>query len=589
MKVVFFAPHSAIWVHAFPEALVAEALQQSGHEVVYVGCGHTLQDQCVAMSAAGLDIGSSLAQRQMVCKRCDAQKSMLRNRLGLRGYDLADILEPADHLRLEEVLADATPKNYLEISIEGVPVGRYALYELLLHRKKLDLSLDANEWREYRAALKGSVAAVLAGRRILDREQPQRVFVYNALYAVNHVFCALARSRGIEQYFLHAGGNLSARLQTLMLGKDFTFPYLKRMVEIWPNFRDRPCPSDLMKQITEHFLVLFGGSSVFGYSARSGTENLNIRERFGVQPHQQILVAAMSSPDERFAAESVDALERPQDILFPQQVDWIDALLRLVRTREDLFLIIRVHPREFPNKRETVKSRHAELLEERFATLPTNARVNWPSEEISLYQLANETAVFLNAWSSAGKEMALLGLPVVAYSQELMFYPADLNYMGTTETEYFQTIDRALSDGWSIERSRMTYRWLALEYGYGLVGIEDSYKELERPTRKLAVKVARRLRQMVDPLFAQRRDCSARAPTLSSRDLIDRIVRIGAATPADALVSGDVPRSAGDVEEVALRAELARLGKALFGESSNAVVGSLASNLSRAAPSGRPA
>jgi UDP:flavonoid glycosyltransferase YjiC (YdhE family) len=51
MKILFFSPHTAIWVHAFPEALVAEALQQGGHEIVYVTCGRQLQRYCVAMSA----------------------------------------------------------------------------------------------------------------------------------------------------------------------------------------------------------------------------------------------------------------------------------------------------------------------------------------------------------------------------------------------------------------------------------------------------------------------------------------------------------------------------------------------------------
>jgi len=32
------APHAAIWVHAFPEALLAESLAKNGHEIIYVTC-----------------------------------------------------------------------------------------------------------------------------------------------------------------------------------------------------------------------------------------------------------------------------------------------------------------------------------------------------------------------------------------------------------------------------------------------------------------------------------------------------------------------------------------------------------------------
>src|SRR5262249_35151292 len=54
VKMLFFAPHSAIWQHAFPEALAAEALQQRGHQVVYVTCGERFRTYCVAMSAHGV-------------------------------------------------------------------------------------------------------------------------------------------------------------------------------------------------------------------------------------------------------------------------------------------------------------------------------------------------------------------------------------------------------------------------------------------------------------------------------------------------------------------------------------------------------
>src|SRR5437773_12022868 len=141
MKVLFFAPHSAIWVHAFPEALVAETLLQSGHDVVYVTCGEVLKDQCVAMSAYGLDFRSPLADRERVCERCNSNSKIIRNRIGLKGYDMADVLQPGDLRQITDIVSGLDDSNYLRLQIDGVPVGRYALYELILHRKKNDLHL----------------------------------------------------------------------------------------------------------------------------------------------------------------------------------------------------------------------------------------------------------------------------------------------------------------------------------------------------------------------------------------------------------------------------------------------------------------
>jgi len=581
VKILFFAPHSAIWVHAFPEALVAEALAQSGHEVVYVTCGESLQADCVAMRASGLDYRASIEQRQAVCSRCNANAGILRKRVGLAGYDMAAMLRAEDKSRVEEIVSGIGDADFLGLEIDGVPVGRYALYELLLHRKKGDLRLTADEWPEYRAALKSALTALFAGRRILDSEQPDRLVTYNSLYAVNRVLSRLAELRNIAPYFLHAGGNLSRRLQSLMIGRDYTFRFVKSLVAEWPRFRHRPCPPELIEQITAHFLVLFSGQSVFGYSSAADSGNVDLKAKYGIREDQRLLVATMSSPDERFAAQTIGALPPDEGLLFPTQLEWIQALVTFVSSRPDLFLLIRVHPREFPNKREGVRSQHAELLTRAFAMLPANTRVNWPSDGVALYDLANYTDVFLNSWSSAGKEMALLGIPVVAYAPDLMFYPSDLNYVGTTEAQFFATIDRALKDGWSIERSRAVYRWLAVEYAYGLVDISESYRQIEQSRPTVAGRFLNRLQAWADPNFAQKRDCRRRAATLKERRRIEQTLLLAAAsTPLDERLAWGFPACDAAEEEVAVRASLVRIGQALFGSTpSSAHSGPLAKHL----------
>ena len=362
MKILFFAPHSAIWVHAFPEALVAEALAQLGHDVVYVACGNVLQDQCVAMKAHGLDYRSPLAQRQAVCRQCNANKRILRERIGLKGYDLADMLSSEEREQIESIVAGLNNRNFLSLVIDGVPIGRYALYELILHRKKSDLDLTDDEWPEYRAAMRGVLVALFGGRRILDHERPDRLVTYNSLYGVNRALSHLAEARGTVPYFLHAGGNLSRRLQALIIGRDHTYRFMKELRAEWSRFKDRPCPPELIDQITGHFLVLFSGTSVFAYSSAAGKQPLDVRKAFGINEHQRLLVATLSSPDERFAAQTIGVVGPDEGMLFPNQIEWIRALVRFVASRPDLFLLIRVHPREFPNKREGVLSQNAALL-----------------------------------------------------------------------------------------------------------------------------------------------------------------------------------------------------------------------------------
>jgi hypothetical protein len=578
MKVLFFAPHSAIWVHAYPEALVAEALQQSGHEVVYVTCGEALNAQCVPMTLVGVDYRSSEEERRRACGQCHANQTLLREEFGLRGPSLGELLRPADLAQIDDILRRVDRASYLQLELDSIPVGRYATYELITNRKKNDPVLDDDEWREYLAALKGALAAYFAAKRLMDVERPDRVVSYNSLYGVNRVVAGVAGRRGIPCYFLHAGSNLARRLQTLWFGRDSTLHYAKRLIGEWPRFRDRPCPAGLIEAAAAHMQVLFRGESVFGYSSAAGGRPGDIRSRLGIGANQRVLVATMSSQDERFAAVLVGAMPLPQDLLFPTQVEWIKALVAFVQPRPDLFLVIRVHPREFPNKRDPVRSRNAELLREAFAHLPPNACVNWPSDQIALYDLANCADVFLNCWSSAGKEMALLGLPVVVYSADLLLYPADLNYLARSVDEYFGKIGLALDEGWSLERSRQVFRWLALEQSQSSIDIGDAYAEVER-RKTLGERAIHKARRMLDPLYVQRRDCTRRPARIAQQVDIEKIITSGAATAVDPRVDRALEPGQPVAEERALRSALARIGRTLYGEAGRQQRGSLAERL----------
>jgi hypothetical protein len=228
------------------------------------------------------------------------------------------------------------------------------------------------------------------------------------------------------------------------------------------------------------------------------------------------------------------------------------------------------------------KSEHARLLEQVFATLPSNVRVNWPTDDVSIYDLADITDVFLNAWSTAGKEMSLFGLPVVIYSPELVFYPSDLNYVGTTEKDYFAQIERALMDGWSLEHVRMAYRWLAVEYGHGVIAIQDGYPKREhvKPAHlSFGKHILHRLRRKFDPHFDQRGDCRRRPKVLAGGNDIDALLRGNLETPLELASRMQASEVTLEVEDRMLRAEVARIAQALYDSQRSSFGGNLARRL----------
>jgi hypothetical protein len=556
VKVLFFSPHAGIWQHAFTEALVAGALRA---ELVYVTCGGALSSYCVPMAARGLTSESAADDKARACAECRLNRDIIRRAFQFSSYDFESVLDDADERRVEALLESAPQDDLTRFEVDGVAIGRAALYEYLIQKKKTQIAFSDEEWRAFRPRLANALRSLLAAGKILDREAPARVVLYNSLYSVNAAWRGAAGVRKIPVYFLHAGPNLQRRLETLMVGRDSTLSWYNRALAAWPEYRSLPCSEEELSVVTDHFVELFRGTSVFAYSTAKSQQDL--RGRFGIRDDQKLIAASMSSYDEYVAARAIGEVPDEATLLFPRQIEWVRALVDWFRSQLDKFLLIRVHPREFPNKREGTKSEHAALLERELADLPPNVRVNWPSDQLSIYDIAEHADVFLNAWSNAGKEMTLLGLPVVVYCPPVLQYPANLNYVGLTLESYFAAIQKALDDGWSFERTRVAYRWCVLEQVRAICDIGDGFEFSERPAQSFWERL--RNAAFTIPGVRQQRDLARRPAKLKEESRLGEVILGGKSSPLDL---PPLPRETAtlDEETQALKRQVRRLMRALY-------------------------
>ncbi len=566
LKVVFFAPHAELWVHAFPEALVAEALVQSGHEVLYVGCDRQFSRFCVPMRANKLEPDAPLNEKSNVCERCERNKTLVREQFGFGGYDIGAILTQEDRSEVERIVTAASPKNFLDIIIDSIEIGRAALSTYLLVFKKSDLDFSPSEWAVFSLELRNTLYSFFACRRVLDRERPDRVMLYSSGYSVNLVWCLLSENRDIPFYYMNSGANLSDRLQKLVISRGHSLQ--RRLLNYWDLYRDKPCSTATLHYVTDHLVEVMKGRSPFVYSIGGVLEGDAVRRYFGVSAQQKVLLATLSSYDELFASQVTGLFPSDFELLFPRQVDWIRACIDWVALRPELFLIARVHPREFPNKRDAVKSDHARELEAAFAELPGNVRINWPSDNVSFYDLAKIVDVGLNGWSTVGKELSLLGIPVVIYTQDLIFYAPDLNLLGTDHESYFGCIEAALDEGWSAERMRRAFRWQALEDRYSRIDISDGFHFKEHQPGPLWRRAANRLRRSIDPVAMQKMDCRRRPAVLGARPVIAGLVEGAEHSVLDMVGPDDFEPGDIEAETNGLREQALRLYAALYPDQS---------------------
>lgn len=447
--------------------------------MVFINCDTQFKEYCVSMSAYGLNQKSNESDKTSVCRDCLKHNFLLREFFGFK-YDF-----------LERYISDSEKKEALlhfdrlkaDFDIQGkidyLPIIQYAVYDILLQFKKNNLEFTEEEKNAFNINLKNSILTYFGATNVMKKFDPDVVLIYNNAYGVNRVFTGVAEHFGKPVYLLHAGENLSERLATMIFTKHHIRFYRSEQRRHWAEHSKLPVSSEEAKQVSNHFLEVIEGKHFIAYSASKSTCD-SVKDFFGVSTNQKLVVATLSSYDERFAAEVVGMLKEEEELVFSSLIEWVQNLIRFFGEEKDMFLVVRVHPREFPNKRETVRSKHSLEFERLFQNLPSNVKINYPSDNISIYDIAKEADLFLNAWSSVGEEMSMLGIPVLLYSPNLAIYPASINVVASDKEDYFAKIKSLIRSGWDINYSLFSFRWHAVKFNRSVYRISDNFQYRER-------------------------------------------------------------------------------------------------------------
>ncbi len=480
MRILFFAPHTALWVHAVPEAYLARGLAECGHQIDYLTCGRA-QTYCAPMTARRLEPGCSKEQRSRICKACEAGANAVSRVYSFEMDSLSRHLTQQDREDCEEIAADAARRRTLDTAMLGVNVGRLALYEFTLAYKKMSTELTVEQWRDYEIYLANALVTLRSFSRYLESSRPDAILTFSPQYSNNNSCMQYAIAQGVKVMFIESGTNLSHRLGTMRVWDWGVHRLVNPALKYWGATGQHPVNAGSARAVSEHFRQLLSGQHFAVFSSPYAGDGVGIRQRWGVKPQQRVLLMTLSSYDEAYAAFLIDGFPREKVFsdVFRTQAEWVRATIEWVKSRPDLFLVIRVHPRDFPNKREQVQSEQSLMLEHLLRQAPGNVHVNWPSEGVSLYELLEDAEVILTGWSVTAMEGLVLGIPVVTYDERLPSYPRDIMYTGRSEEAYYENIKQALIDGWQLKNVINGFRWLAFNFITCTVTVSDRFGQFE--------------------------------------------------------------------------------------------------------------
>jgi hypothetical protein len=190
-------------------------------------------------------------------------------------------------------------------------------------------------------------------------------------------------------------------------------------------------------------------------------------------------VAYTASLDEEVALGSVrqtlgaPPYRGPQP--FRNQLEWLSFLVDMVGRSHDLQLVVRVHPREGPNRSDPTASQHVLRLKAAFDRPLPNCRFVWPEEPISSYDLAEIAHVGLTSWSTIGMELARFGIPLLIAFRGHIAFPAGEDFVrwAGTSPEYAAELRSAIGRPVTLESLRAAYRWYHLNQLGHVLNLSD--------------------------------------------------------------------------------------------------------------------
>jgi tetratricopeptide (TPR) repeat protein len=465
--ILFFSPDTGVAPHFAAQCVLAKTLQELGHTVIVLPCGDLFQPFLLP----SLEQTEQWFHPQTI-NACNQQYRSAGNRF-LTQYGLPN-LDPKAFWTTEmsdEVsrAINSLPDDLKNFQYNKIAFGKIALFDLALTTKHYDFNnptaIIRALWVEF---IKKNLTAHILLDSIYRFFKIQAGLHFND-YSLMLVHRLMGNRYEIPMISITQASHLNLDRRRYLVAPQTFRETSFSQVEYWQKYRDLSLPVSIVNQIGDDVLLKFRGTGSHVYSPSKSIEQPDLYKSLNLDPNRSLLVAYTSSRDEitsvTMGMEGLGVTLPTKEQPFIDQVAWLQALTKFIEESNNLQLVVRIHPRESKNKRDSQVSQHLDLLLSHFSRPFQHCRFIWPEDPISSYDLAEIADLVLTSWSSMGLECARLGIPVLTATNGIAPFPHDdFLEWGQTPNEYFRNLNHLVARPASLETIARAFRWYNLNH-----------------------------------------------------------------------------------------------------------------------------
>ena len=446
MTAIFFIPEAGITPYLRALCIIASALKNQGHKIYFTCCtGEMVRCPMLTMHKIAPNVSS--VEKAKICAKCFSNINTINEKYGFDLIPLKGVVS-AEVLMKVNMLEITNPNTLDDITFDDFAVGKMAQYDFGLEKKQIySIKLDSSCKELFLAYVKNTALAMAIGEELYKRFSPD-VFVSFNQYAQSDGIRYIATKYQKLNFNVTYPINLGFDGSLLYISKHRFFCYENNRCQEWSLYKGLPITKKMVMASWNDTLYRNYQSNSHIYTQSKNTGPVNLKNMLNLATNRKTIVAYTSSGDEILGGEMMLNVwhENPvREYAFPDQISWLKFLKAYVQERDDIQIVVRIHPREGVNKNYSFGSSHLELLRGEFKDSTENFIIVWPEDKISSYDLFELAHGVLVAWSSMALEASRVGIPALTYAKNMCYPDADFIMVATTIEEYKRKLELLIS------------------------------------------------------------------------------------------------------------------------------------------------
>ncbi len=444
-RILIFSPYACRYHLTAYEGTIAKACQIRGATIEYMLCDGMLPECDMHWDS----FPDNAPRPFNICQSCmtRAEKKMAEFALPYRW--LGEFVSEAERSDAFAWAQNVPLSEIRHASFMEYPMGDLVLSTMASYFRQYPP--DMENWRVvnvYRGFLLSAALVAIGLTNYLKSHEVDAALLFNGRQSITRVAFEIFRRHGIRvlthEFPFYKRGHLMVKPNARCWS-------LEPFADFWRMWGSVPLTRDSLEKTLQWLRNrrYANGLSWFAFNAPL-VGNASIRSTLNLSPEKRLMALFTSSTDETAGDPE---LEGP----FESQNEWVRSVVAWVKERNDVELLIRVHPHLAGNTGLGKAVDEYNFYLALKSALPTNIRIIMPDESLNSYALMIEADVCLSFGSTVGIEMALLGKPVVLGARA--FYENGAHILTVRSRESLpQILEKSLESFPVRERQREAFR-----------------------------------------------------------------------------------------------------------------------------------